>query len=138
MPWLGRMLTRVGCWWRRGLLWRRPRRGGGGSPRTAGRCWGRMGGRCWGRTESRGRRTEDRGQRARRNAEQNMNKKIAMLMVVAVSVGIVVMADSKWSAYKEVTSLRTNDFFSVAQPDLSTNAKIAMLNMPDRKSVGKG
>jgi hypothetical protein len=59
-----------------------------------------------------------------------MNKKIAMLMVVAVSVGIVVMADSKWSAYKEVTSLRTNDFFSVAQPDLSTNAKIAMLNMP--------
>ena len=53
-----------------------------------------------------------------------------MLMVVAVSVGIVVLADSKWSAYKEVTSLRTNDFFSVAQPDLTTNAKIAVLNMP--------
>jgi hypothetical protein len=59
-----------------------------------------------------------------------MNKRIAMVMAVAVSVGIVVMADSKWSAFKEVTTIRTNDFFSVAQPDLSTNAKIAMLNMP--------
>src|ERR1039458_2450252 len=59
-----------------------------------------------------------------------ISKKAAMLMVVAVSVGIVVLADSKWSAYKEVTSLRTNDYFSVAQPDLTTNAKIAMLNMP--------
>jgi hypothetical protein len=53
-------------------------------------------------------------------------------LLTAVGTAILTVsgwADNKVSQFPESTSVRTNDYFLLSQPDLGTNAKIAALNL---------
>ena len=56
-----------------------------------------------------------------------MNKTI-LTVLTALALTVSAFGQMKWSAVGETNTYRTNDFLLIAQPDLTTNQRIAMLN----------